>query len=351
LVVKGFSGIPLKWRLEVEYKRGNGYSADYVQNFTMAEDKVRIPITPDGQQPVFTGTIDGDWRIFESTDWNKEIYGDPAHNIPGKGFFGGTAKLYVWLPGQELPLGEPVLTFRIGGKNPDPQFARDYIDAQGGEEFWYAYAIARHETFGRVRENGAARYYNQFYTEYQGGPIGDASVDMGWAGWAKGWPIYNLDRGRYRKGPHKGERYQNGPGGYGEFQLTWGPKHPNDSQGTGANAFIPRRMIWNWQENVDGAITELQGKTAPAQALHDGLQAAYPDWPAIPYEGGLSGLEAIVVTLYNGTEDLPSRVINGRSQKTCWTPEIVNGKRVWLFHQNSQSYVQSVNSKINKQMP
>jgi hypothetical protein len=326
----GSAGSKVKWRLEVEYLRGNGYRASYVNDFTRPEDKVTCTAEKDADQ---------EWRIFESQDWLNETQ---QH-----GFFGGTGKLYVSPVDQEDAPSEPVITFRIGGKNPDPQIARTFIDQSAGAQFWYAYAIARHETYGRVRVNDQIRFYNQFYTEYQGGPIGDASLDMGWAAWAKGWPLYNLDRDR--RSDHT--RYQNGPGGYGMYQLTWGPKHPNDAQGTGPNAFIPRRMIWNWQDNANGAITELQGKVGAAEALRNGLQAAYPEWPALPDEGHLSGLDAIVVTFYNGTASLPSRKINGANRKTPWTPEMAGQTKTWQFHQNSQNYVQSVNSKINDTMP
>jgi hypothetical protein len=175
--------------------------------------------------------------------------------------------------------------------NPDPQLARQFIDQTAGAQFPYAYAIARHETYGRVRENGQIRYYNEAYTSYQGGPIGDTSTDMGWAAWAKSWPLYNLDRAKYRSGPNKGQRYQNGAGGYGMYQLTWGPKQPDGTQGTGSNAFLPRKMIWNWQNNASGAITELQGKLTAAQSLRNGLQATYSQWPPIPNEGELVRLE------------------------------------------------------------
>jgi|GEM_PF-4697808 len=343
----GPTELKVKWRFEVEYLRGNGYRADYVEDFTRPEDKVLIPATGQGGNPVFTGEMDSnqEWRIFESQDWLNEIQ--------QRGFFGGTGKLYLWMPSQQDEPTEPIFSFRIGGKNPDPQLARQFIDQSAGAQFWYAYAIARHETFGRARVNGQIRYYNQFYTDERGGPIGDASVDMGWAGWAKGWPLYNLDRFRGRDGI----RHQNGAGGYGVYQLTWGPKHPNDAQGTGSNAFIPRKMVWNWQDNVTGAIAELQVKATAAAVLRDGLQASYPQWPALPNEGQLSGLEAIVVTFYNGTEGLPStdRPVNGAIRRSCWTArtQTQGGTtvRVWRFNQNERNYVQSVNARINNTMP
>ena len=110
-------------------------------------------------------------------------------------------------------------------------------------------------------------------------------------------------------------------------------------------------MIWNWQDNVNGAIAELQDKVPAATALRNGLQSTYPLWPAIPDEGHLSGLESIVVTSYNGTAGSPARNINGMSRRTPWTSEIPGQIKTWEFHQNSRNYVQSVNSHINDFLP
>jgi hypothetical protein len=295
----------------------------------------------EGGIEAFTAEMNGDqeWRMFESADWQQEI--------AQRGFFGGTAKVFLWIPayGSTAPT-KPLVTFRIGGRNPDPVVARAYLDATGGTMFPYLYAIGRHETFGRVRVNGALRYYNQFYTEYQGGPIGDISVDMGWAAWSKGWPLYNLDRGTNSAG-----RYQNGPGGYGMFQLTLGPKHPVATVPANQEQFITRRQIWNWQDNAQGAVLELQGKLALAVALRDGLVATYPQWPALPNEGGLTGLDAIVVSFYNGVGGLPSRTISKVDRRTPWTPRKSGQTKTWEFHQNQQDYVQSINLRINNTTP
>lgn len=313
--------LKIKWRLDVEYQRGNGYRAPYVQDFTRPEDEVKIP---------WTDEIDAseECRIFETEPWIKEI--------EERGFFGGTAKLYVWIAGQTAPT-EPVITFRIGGRNPDAAAARAYIDSVAGPGFWYAYAIAKHETNGRVRENGQIRYYNQFYTSHQGGPIGDKAVDMGWAAWAKAWPIYNLDRGS-RSGP------QNGPGGYGLFQLTLGPKHPNDS--TTSEGFIERRQIWNWQDNIRRALEELRGKSVPAQKLFDALQATYPSAGPIPHHLRFSGLESIIITYYNGMfgRQIKSIPIAGyrKPTKSCWYPRA----NQWIFLPNVNNYVDSVSQHL-----
>jgi hypothetical protein len=342
-VIGAPSTLKVKWRLEVAYLRGNGYRASYVEDFTRPDDTVMIPAAT-SSNPVFTAEIDGDqeWRIFESADWQQEI--------AQRGFFGGTAKVYLWIPSsQPTATTEPFITFRIGGKNPDPALARTFLDTAGGTLFPYLYAIGRHETFGRVRVNGVIRYYNQFYTDYKGGTIGDASVDMGWAAWSKGWPLYNLDRGTVN-----GVRRQNGPGGYGMYQLTLGPKRPVATVPANQEQFITRRQIWNWQDNARGAVAELQGKRTQALTLQSGLASAYSQWPALPNEGSLSGLDAIIVSYYNGVGGLPlsGLKVNGKRRPTCWSAESgTNSDRVWIFHQNQQRYIQSINAKINTTKP
>jgi hypothetical protein len=58
----GPEGLKVKWRLDVQYKRGNGYRASYVQDFTRSEDEVLIPWTDEMD-------ANQEWRIFESQPW------------------------------------------------------------------------------------------------------------------------------------------------------------------------------------------------------------------------------------------------------------------------------------------
>jgi len=214
-LVGGPSELKVRWRLEVEYLRGNGYRDTYVRDFTRPEDRVQLPHSSNPSEPSFTAEMNAsdEWRVFESLDWQQEI--------AQRGFFGGTAKAYLWVPSASpTPPTEPFITFRIGGRSPDEARARTYIDQRAGANHWYAYAIAKHETFGRA----SARFYNHFYTDYRGpaNRIGANANDMGWVAWAKGWPLYNLDRSY---GTATGYR-QNGPGGDGLFQYTPGPSMP-----------------------------------------------------------------------------------------------------------------------------
>jgi hypothetical protein len=138
------------------------------------------------------------------------------------------------------------------------------------------------------------------------------------------------------------------------YQPTLGPKRPVATVPANQEQFITRRQIWNWQDNARGAVTELQGKRTEAQALQSGLESTYSQWPALPNEGSLTGLDAIVVSYYNGTGGLPlsTRSINGKLRPTCWRERAnPNGLKYWQFRQNQQNYVQSINRNINTQKP
>ena len=353
----GPEGLKVRWRLEVDYLRGNGYrtrhftaamGGDYAhlnEQWGSAEDTVKIPNGTTEGQPNFTAVMNAneEWRIFDA--WESEV--------AERGFFGGTAKLYVWFPdAQEEAPSDPIMTFRIGGKNPDQAKAKAYINevvADVDSRLWFAYAIAKHETHGRVRENDTLRYYNQFYNHHQGGPIGDASVDMGWAGWAKAWPLYNLDRGR-RKDPPR-PSYQNGPGGYGIYQVTG---NSQDSK-----AVIPRGQLWNWQDNVKAGMHIIDAKVNWVDARYNSLQQTYPDSGSIPTypltptnnRRRLSGWDAYVCTAYNGldlrsTSQLVRVRINGfkDTQRSCWQP--FPGR--WEFRHNSNRYCESVYKLIEE---
>ncbi|WP_029190137.1 thrombospondin type 3 repeat-containing protein [Verrucomicrobium spinosum] len=329
------TSLEVSWKIEIEYKRGNGYRASYVQDFSRPEDKVRLPELEAGADGMLAPRPANEvWKVWESSDWERQL--------DENGFFGGIAKVYAIFSSDPAHPPKEVFRFRIGGKNPEESKARQYIDWKAGATFWYAYAIAKHETFGRVR----GRFYNHFYTDYQGigGRIGDNAGDMGWAAWAKSWPLYNLDRGYNRATGYN----QNGPGGYGIFQVTLGPKTPDGNQTS--EGFIDRNEIWNWQENCNRAIGELQGKLPAAQRLENGLTNTYNQNGPLPAKGRLSGLEAITATYYNGTAGLPSRIVNGSNRRTPWTPEarVQGGQttRFWQFHENVNDYCQHINQHI-----
>ncbi|MES2477238.1 MAG: hypothetical protein V4640_15745 [Verrucomicrobiota bacterium] len=333
-IVGGPASIKVRWRFECEYRRGNGYRQAYVADFTRPEDKVGIPKRDDSDYTEEL-PVSQEWEIYEHPKWIQELNEN--------GFFGGLGKVFLKLKDQ--PEIE-VCRFRIGGRNPDEAVAKAYINSKAGSTYWYAYAVAKHETFGRV----PGRFYNQFYTDHQpaGGRIGDAANDMGWAAWAKAWPLYNLDRSYSKANGYR----QNGPGGYGMFQLTLGPKTPGGNQS--GEAFITRSQIWNWQKSCDRAITELQGKMVSSINLENSLEANYSSWPQVDAAtyGRLNGRESMVLTYYNGMfggQLERVKVTNGR-RLSCWKP-VQSGAgsnivRSWRFLQNINDYVQHVNSHI-----
>jgi hypothetical protein len=308
-------GTPVRWRLEVDYKRPNCFTDYYVTSATT--ENVFIPSTDENgnpstsANPAFTGTTDSSksWQI--SNDWQGELNKN--------GFFGGTANLYIWFSSQSQTYPtQPVMTFRIGATNPDQDVAEAYINKNAGQHGNYAYAIAREETAGLVQ----GRYYNQFYTEYQGGATGTAASAMDWVAWAKGWPTYNLDRNWNGK-THTYK--QNGPGGYGIFQLTW------------TNPLVPRDKLWNWQANVSGGISELDGKVTAATNLYNWLVKNFPSIANCPGYGHFTVYQSILICIYNGNDGFTTvTASNGSSRSSPW--KLVNGK--W---QCTGNYVIKVN--------
>lgn len=320
-------GLKVKWRLEVDYERGNGWRAPYIQNWRSSEDLVRIPAAGQGGTATFTDEMDAnqDWRIFESQAWQTEI---GQH-----GFFGGTGKLYLWFPGQTVPT-EPIITFRIGGRNPVAATAKQFINQVVSEvdnRLWFAYAIAKEESHNYGGPDH--EFYNQFFADYRRQSGNGWDTNMDWQCWAKAWPAYNLDRNS-RNGP------QNGPGGYGIFQVT--------GSATDENAIIPRRQIWNWQDNVRAGIAIIRSKAQFVDPRNTALLATYPGSGALPgypigYTGTrrlLSGWDAYVCTAYNGfggTRRIPMNDYS-KDQWTCWNPKAAG----WNFIHNSNRYCERI---------
>ncbi len=167
--------------------------------------------------------------------------------------------------------------FRIGGRNPVPARCRRYIEAQQDAgpngDLRFAYAIAKHETHDR---NGTASRYNHFW-----------NVDGRWnrVRQEAGFPVLNND--------DAGE-----PGGYGLFQVTM----PD----------IPRKAIWNWQDNVAEALRILASKRTEVvtfmNAQRQQAALANAPLPAHSVEGvrfadgtGRTMEHALTIKAYNGS--------------------------------------------------
>jgi IgGFc binding protein/Big-like domain-containing protein len=246
------------WKLQVKYDRGNGARAPRNQ----LEDTVMIP-NGDGFVSVSTTQP---WRIYEEADW--------ANQISSNGFFGGEATLTVRPQGQR----EQKFYFRIGGKNPDNALARQFIDAQATSAELFSYAIAKHET---AEYRFAGSLYNQFTSNQR-------SV---WSTWPLGSPTWNNDGA-------------NLPGGYGLFQIT--------GSANVETANIPRKQIWNWQDNVHAyfAIMRHPSKRGLAGRFYNEIKNKSSQWrtafndclpPSIPVGNHqFSSDEAIWITAYNG---------------------------------------------------
>jgi hypothetical protein len=205
----GTSAKKVQWRLRVEYARGNGAHS------ALPQDIVDIPGRPkpdekpnDGDNsPYYTDPMPGDqdWLIYESDEWVKEV---------GKGFFGGDALLCYSMEGED---GETELAhFKILGKNPKNRICRTFIDTNRITQdngLWFAYAVAKSET-------SEFRFKGSLYHEFICNPH---NPHVGYPAWS---------------------RDNTGPGGYGIMQVT-----PQDD--------IPRRLIWNWQQNIEAGLTEI----------------------------------------------------------------------------------------------
>ena len=258
------SGVALEAKLEVRYDRGNGARIARDQ----AEDDVKIPT--DGS---FTVVQAGGWQIWQ--EYQEQT------------FFGGDAVLTYKLTsaGNDI-FGPESIQFRIGGRNPDDERCRNYVesllDAGPTGDLWFAYAIARSES---MDYNGQGSRYNQFI-ESSGPNLGR--------------PLWGNDGGTT-------------PGGYGMFQVT--------GNASDENANIPRQQIWNWQENVGGGRAILADKQGAAVSwmtqqknANNANGTALPDHTVgtvIFAEIGTHTMtDAVTIKLYNGASRAPSGFVD-----------------------------------------
>jgi len=325
---EALEGLEVRWRLQCEYRRprnGGGVHplghAETSGNWvTGAEDFVTIPLVADNVRNQAIGHLyagraveaqrvldqdAGAWTEWTAIDpdqpWNINTWipGDAdqsamANELAQRGLFGGLARVYYQVRrGDRVVNADPFL-FMIGGRNPDDAICRAYIDSfrPGGanafamtfpainagnpivHDFWYAYAIAKHESKSksvasnnllnnalageadRLYGTAAERlYYNQFWegrvdrlpNKYRSSP---------------GMPLWNDDS------------VTGGTGGFGIFQLTFGTfeqiveTYTESRDGNAFNAAhrlpgdrfangilqinpMPRRWKWDWKENTN----------------------------------------------------------------------------------------------------
>ena len=268
-------GLTIEAKLEVKYERGNGARHPSRTDKHGNTDTVKIPA--DGSfKPVTSDT----WQI-----WNE-------YPLQSEGFFGGDATLtYKLKSGTSEILAPQTIKFRIGGKNPDDARCRSYIemqpDAGPNGSLWFAYAIAKSES---KDYNGQGTLYNQF-------------LEL---------PTHVQDAGRPLWGNDGGTT----PGGYGMFQVT------GDASDSTAN--IPRKQIWNWQENVRAALAILASKrTAAVTWMTQQKNGNNASGTALPNhtvgivtfsEGTAHTMtHAVAIKLYNGASRAPAGFVDSGS--------------------------------------
>ncbi len=305
--------LKIKWKLGVEYKRPNGRKLD--------EDKVLIP---GSKNEWITENLDGVIEIYDHPKWISEI--------EQKGFFGGDAELsFQLLKSDESPLmPEKKLMFYIGGKNPDSIKCKSYITdtatAVQQPMAWFAYAIAKHES---KDYNGKGSRYNQF-----------------WNG-----------SGRFAKmNHHAGEvLWVDNPGeappkGFGLFQVT--------GNLTSNKADIPRKQLWNWQDNVRAGLAIVAGKRgigdryfARIQRKSEEHKAAFRQCPphSIPIGSNIfSSLDAIQIYGYNGTGN---KTIDSRYPFDPNKPCGLGATKRWFWNPhnvaNGEPYINKVERELD----
>lgn len=351
------TGASVFWKLNVTFHDRNGYPhRDFDTGDTndtnaaafISQDVVTIPGT--GTNTLDSNATNGWVQITNGTPW--VIYQDKDWtNAVAQGFFGGDATLSLMISNSSGTFFQQDYNFRIAGENPNPTNCKTYLtNVYGGPtasqaysnnpHAWFAWAIAKDETQGE----GGGHYYNHFLNN--GGTYTNVYKALPGTEGRPNWQDDGLDSQGNEKNNSQGVPVgHTGSGGYGLFQLTYGP--------TETNYIMPRSWIWNWQSNVVGFGIELQGKITDGQKLYNALTTTYTNSGAIPNYGNFPALDAIVVTYYNGmyggqmttTNEVPVPGYSTNQVHSCWIPL----ENSWLFLQNYQSYATNVNAIINSQ--
>lgn len=229
LSAKTDPGLPIlavgRWRMESKFNRDADLGGT-------REDRVQVP-TSGGW---FSQGPEDSWDIAADYPANPDPM-DPGDTL----FFGGETFLHAQF-GSVGGVGfETELQFRILGRNPEDAQARAHIDANdshGGQEFPYAYAIARHES------RDGNRFYNQFEPRMTNLCFRRAPMP----------PHACLERRRFLTGhPKKGP-----PDGWGMFQ--------RDVPGAGTSATV--QQLWNWHANRREGLRVLGVEKRPVAVNH-----------------------------------------------------------------------------------
>ncbi|RFC47173.1 MAG: hypothetical protein DVB23_001245 [Verrucomicrobia bacterium] len=284
-LVARMRGLPadtkVEWRLESRYPRRGEM------------DHVRFP-----EEGWVQLGGDQDWKAFVA-------YHDR--------YFGGDAQLSVrvTLPDGKLAF-ESSRKFRILCQNPPDQATVQYIKSRQGR-FWYAWAIAQHES------RQWKRVFNQFN---EGGRV-----------------------------PH--EPNFGAPDGWGMFQID-----------SARGAKVTTAEVWDWRTNARAGLEELATAESDTRNYFLAIQRNYPDSyepPPATYtppdcETSLTAEEASIIQCYNGAAVIRKlRNVHGTFSyyRSCWAfnPSAPSGKR-WRFVENRNRYVYKiVKHELEGEMP
>jgi len=218
-------------------------------------------------------------------------------------YFGGNAQLSTRVTDANGKVAfEAVRKFRILCKNPPDSVTVDFIKSRQGR-FWYAWAIAQHES----------RQWKQVFNQFNEG-------------------------GRVPNEPNFGA-----PDGWGVFQI-------DSSRG----ATVSTAEVWNWRTNAVAGFDELTTAETDTRNYFLAIQRNYPDTyepPPATYtppgcKTSLTYEEASIIQCYNGAAVIRKlRNSHGTLSyyRSCWSfnPSGSAGKR-WRFVENRNNYVRKV---------
>lgn len=224
-------------RLVVKYERNSviGTPDSLIETNTenIKKDTVTIPATG-------TKTITGTWNIFEEDKWMSEIQ---------YGLFGGNATVFfdIYDSADNKINNDPIeYNFRIAGENPNDDICEKFIKYQAEKKglsdmAWCIPSIAKHESFGYGGRIESYRPYvwvqdhNVIYNQFRAGG-GHHNRYNG----REGIPLWTRSESA-------------GAGGFGMFQVTGDIDHD-------IYYAVPRKVIWNWQENVIAGLEIFEAK-------------------------------------------------------------------------------------------
>ncbi len=239
------------------------------------------PVMPQLEASLGDGLVSGmsiDWRLEIKTERSERSTQDDTNypasgytNLPsnqpweigaafGEDFVGGKCTLFYKINGGV----EQTYTFKIRGKNPQPQNAYSYINSEPGgtSQFYYAWGIAKHES--------AQDPYT--YCQFNASGSTKELPNYSASGHDNGWGIFQRDD-------------------------------------TGEGIYVSTGQVYSWKINSDVAVQqELVQKLTGVQGYLQNLQNAnptqYAEDPPPTYTTGngtvLSAKDTLTIETYNG---------------------------------------------------